>query len=309
MEKTLKVFAIIVTYKGRQWYDRCFSSLQESTIPVEIVVIDNASGDGSVDFIQGRFPQIKLICSDKNLGFGQANNLGMRYALDNGCDYVFLLNQDAWVEPDTIEKLIDIHSRNRDYGILSPIHLTPDKYSIEKGLLTYLDDYKTTDRAFFEDLYFDRVKDLYQSSFINAAVWLLPRITLETVGGFDPIFFHYEEDDNYLQRVLYHNLKVGICPLATAIHDCNNKGVRVYSSEEAERRRLSSLLVRYTDVTKDVSIGKNLLYYLRKAAISFLRGQFKDSRQYLSDLFYIHSKKKAIAFSLSTNRETGPKWL
>ena len=78
MEKTLKVFAIIVSYKGRQWYDRCFSSLQESTIPIEIVVIDNASGDGSADYIRERFPQITLICSDKNLGFGQANNLGMK---------------------------------------------------------------------------------------------------------------------------------------------------------------------------------------------------------------------------------------
>ena len=305
----LKVFAIIVTYKGRQWYDKCFSSLLESTIPVEIVVIDNASGDGSADYIRERFPHITLICSDKNLGFGQANNLGMRYALDNGCDYVFLLNQDAWVEPDTVEKLIDIHSRNKDYGILSPIHLTPDKSSIEKGLLTYLDDYKTTDRALFEDLYFNRLKNLYQSSFINAAVWLLPRITLETVGGFDPIFFHYEEDDNYLQRVMYHNLKVGICPFATAVHDCDNKGVRIYSSEEEERRRHSFLLVRYTDVTKNVSIRKDLLSFLRKAVISFCRGKFKDARRYLSDLFYIHSKKKAIAFSLSTNREAGPKWL
>ena len=309
MEKGIRVFAIIVTYNGRQWYDQCFSSLFGSSIPIDVVVVDNASKDGSVDYIRNRFPQITVIPSDSNLGFGQANNRGIRYALDCGCDYVLLLNQDAWVDPSTVEGLVNIHLHNKEYGILSPFHLTPEKLHIEKGLLTYLDDYKTTDRALFEDLYFNRVKDIYQTSFVNAAVWLLPRAVLEHIGGFDPIFFHYEEDDNYLKRVLFHGYKVGICPKISAVHDCDNKGVRVYSDEEKNRRHRSFLLERFTDVTKKESINRYLLYLLRKAVVSFCRGKVFVAKGFLSDVRYLCSQKKKIAFSISTNRELGPHWL
>ena len=108
----VKVFVIVVSYKGHRWYERCFSSLRESTIPIKTIVIDNASNDGTVEYIKSHFPEILLIESNENLGFGKANNRGLRYALDNGCDYVFLLNQDAWIEPDTLERLLDIHSRH-----------------------------------------------------------------------------------------------------------------------------------------------------------------------------------------------------
>ena len=90
-----KIFVIIVTYKGHQWYERCFASLCNSEYPVQTIVIDNASNDGTVEYIRKYFPEIHLIESKENLGFGRANNIGMRYALDHGCDYVFLLNQDA----------------------------------------------------------------------------------------------------------------------------------------------------------------------------------------------------------------------
>ena len=91
----MKLFVIIVTYKGKQWYDRCFTSLRESTLPVQTIVVDNASNDGSVEYIKEHYPEIHLIESEENLGFGKGNNLAIRYAYEHGCDYVFLLNQDA----------------------------------------------------------------------------------------------------------------------------------------------------------------------------------------------------------------------
>ena len=100
MANIAKIFVIIVTYKGNQWYERCFTSLRNSEYPVQTIVIDNASNDGTVEYIRENFPEIYLIESEENLGFGRANNIGMRYALDHGCDYVFLLNQDAWIKPE-----------------------------------------------------------------------------------------------------------------------------------------------------------------------------------------------------------------
>ena len=122
-------------------------------------------------------------------------------------NYVFLLNQDAWIEPNTISDLINIHQLNKTYGILSPMHINAERNAIEKGLMHYIADYKLTDPKLIDDLYWDRLDDVYNTHYVNAAAWLLPRKTLEMIGGFDPIFFHYGEDDNYMNRVLYHGFK------------------------------------------------------------------------------------------------------
>jgi len=304
-----KVFAIIVTYKGGQWYDRCFSSLRASSIPLQVIVVDNASNDGSVEYLKANYPEIILIESQTNLGFGQANNEGIRYALNHDCDYVFLLNQDAWIEPDSIKLLVDNHKKNSQFGILSPLHLYPDKSHIEKGFLTYLDDFRITDRELFEDLVFNRVKDVYETKYVNAAAWLIPKDVLLTVGGFDPIFFHYGEDDNYMRRVLFHGFKIGICPFASIVHDCNNPGVRSYSEQEKERRRKLSLLIRFTDVYNHLAITAYKRYLFRKWIISSLKGKRTLAQQYRNDFFYLKRHQTAIKASVVANRKTGKTWL
>ena len=304
-----RVFVIIVTYRGHQWYDRCFLSLRSSLLPVETIVVDNASGDGSVEYIKSHFPETHIIESSKNLGFGQANNKGIRYALDHGCDYVFLLNQDAWIEPETIRDLVDIHSKNDVFGILSPMHLTPDKSFIEKGVLQYVDNFRTTDRSLFEDLYFHRLRDIYTTRYINAAAWLIPRIVLTKVGGFDPIFFHYGEDDNYMSRVLFHGFKIGICPKVKVVHDCDNKGVRVYTEQEKERRRLIPLLIKFTNVRDNISISDYKHYLLRKWLLSSISGKKDLAKRFKNDYLFLKSKKVAIENSIQKNRSVGETWL
>ena len=59
----MKIFAIVVTYNGKKWYDRCLGSLRDSETPVETIVIDNASSDGTVEYIKARFPDVHLILS------------------------------------------------------------------------------------------------------------------------------------------------------------------------------------------------------------------------------------------------------
>jgi GT2 family glycosyltransferase len=74
---------------------------------------------------------VKLVIAEKNLGFGRANNLGLKYALENGYDYIYLMNEDAWVEPDTIGKMIAASKTNPSYGILSPMQMTADKTKMD----------------------------------------------------------------------------------------------------------------------------------------------------------------------------------
>ena len=129
----MKVLTIIVLYNGMNWLDRCILSLRQSTVPTDVFVVDNGSVDGSQHHLSVCYPEVIFTQSECNLGFGKANNMGLRYAVENGYDYVYLLNQDAWVFPDTIEKLIHVHKLYPEYGILSPIQMQADMLQMDKN--------------------------------------------------------------------------------------------------------------------------------------------------------------------------------
>ena len=302
----IKIFVIVVTYKGGQWYDRCFTSLRESTIPVQTIVVDNASNDGTVECIREHYPEIHLIESKENLGFGKGNNIGMRYALDHDCDYVFLLNQDAWVEPNTFEKQIDIHLKHPEYGILSPIHLNVEKAGIERDLIDYLDDKQITEKSLFEDLYFGRIKEVYNTKYVNAAAWLLPRKTLEVVGGFDPIFSHYGEDDNYMHRVLFHKMKIGICPHCVVVHDTER---RITASDKKVQTYTSSLLAEVTNINIPINISKRCCFHFRKSLFKLLVVKFSSARFHWNTMRFLCKNAKAIRCSRNANVLPGMNWL
>lgn len=298
----MKVFVIVVTYNGTKWYDYCFRSLIDSTIPLDILAIDNASTDGSCDYIRQHFPEVTLFPQDKNLGFGQANNLGMKLALAQGGDYVFLLNQDAWIEPGTIEELIKVSIDHPEYGILSCMHLNKEKTKIWQ--LNCICNDQITDPSLFNDLYFGDLKEVYDTKYVNAAAWLLPRKTLETVGGFDPIFFHYGEDDNYINRVLYHGLKIGICPKERIVHDMRLDRP-LYDTREHE----ILTLIDYTNPSAQRDIDRDIRSHRTKAIRSMLRGRKAAYKTHMTDYHLLRKYRNAITQSLATNMQVGPQWL
>lgn len=118
-----KVAIIIVTWNGMKWIEKCLNSIRHSTYPVTVYVVDNKSTDKTPDFIERTFPEVKLTRSDKNLGFGKANNLAILQAYNEGNEYFFLLNQDAYIQPNTVAELLKVTSSNNDYYIVSPTHL------------------------------------------------------------------------------------------------------------------------------------------------------------------------------------------
>lgn len=298
----MNVFVIIVTYNGLKWYDRCLSSLRQSTLPVTSIVVDNASTDGSCEYIRQHFPEVTLLPQDKNLGFGQANNLGMKLALTQGADYVFLLNQDAWIEPGTVDELIKVSKDHPEYGILSCMHLNKEKTRIWQ--LNCICNDNITDPSLFNDLYFGDTKEVYDTKYVNAAAWLLPRKTIETVGGFDPIFFHYGEDDNYINRVLYHGLKIGICPKERIVHDMRLDRP-LYDTREHE----ILTLIDYTNPNAQHDIDHDIRSHRSKAIHSLLRGRKAAYNAHMTDYHLLRKYRNAIVQSLATNMQVGPQWL
>ena len=216
-QKEKHLLVVIVTYNAMQWADRCLNSLKASSITPDIFIVDNGSTDGTQEYIKKNYPSVIFKQSETNLGFGKANNIGLQYALDNNYDYVYLLNQDAWVMPDTFERLITIQMRHPEYGVLSPMQLEANCVRFDKifGLVCSMQHH----HDFLNDLYFNRLKDVYSVDDVMAAHWLISKACLEKVGGFSPTFQHYGEDNNFNQRVYFKGMKVGIVPNARGIHD------------------------------------------------------------------------------------------
>jgi len=239
------IYSIVVTYNGIKWLDKCFGSLVNSTVSTKILVIDNKSTDGTPDQIRLKFPSVEVIETGQNLGFGKANNIGLTRALDENADYVFLLNQDAWVETDTIEKLVSAQSL--DYAILSPVHLNGQGDALDFGFANYLLNSLTPD--FTSDIYLNRLKPIYEMQYANAAAWLLNMKCVELVGGFDPSFFMYGEDGNYMHRIKYYRLKIGVCPSARIYHDRQFRDDKKWDGLYAKR---NLLMIYFKDLNKSL---------------------------------------------------------
>lgn len=300
-----RVFAIIVTYNGMKWFDRCFGSLRRSTIPVIPVVIDNASSDESVAYIREHFPESVIFEETENLGFAKANNIGMRYALDQGADYVLLLNQDAWlVQDNCIADLIGIAEKHPEFAILSPMQLYGEGNQIVSESRRYAS--RNDDQDWISDSYFGRLKDLYEVEYVCAASWFLPIDTLKTIGGFDPLFYHNGEDDNYLQRIHYHGKKVGICPQVNVCHDCQGRTAD-YNAATLDWRKY--LLIQYCNVNWDVNFDRLLRSKRRIILVQRLRVNRRLLRTSVPEYMYLKANRASIENSILRNREIGENWL
>lgn len=202
---------VIVTYNAENWIDVCLKPFKDvDDKDISVIVIDNASSDKTVENIQKKYSFVKLVTNSQNLGFGKANNIGIKYAYDNGFRHVFLLNQDAEISVENLYKICELQDNNPDYYCLSPVHYNKDKKidslfnknMVESGI----DNIEEID------------KTICDIKFCNAALWCLSRSCIEEIGGFSPSFFHYGEDNNYVDRIHYYSKKIGVVPSIKASH-------------------------------------------------------------------------------------------
>lgn len=226
-----RILAIVVSHNGEKWLRKCLSSVYSSTVKADVLVVDNASQDSSVEIIKKEFPQAILRISRENLGFAEANNLGFAYALSNAYDFVYLLNQDAWVLKDTFEKLITAYRVTPKFGIISPFQMKADMSG--------------PDEQFRKHAFIKNHDNLpYNVRFVMAAHWLVSRECLESVGFFSPAFKHYGEDNNYCDRALYHGFMIAVVPTAVGVHDRASrprpKRYRMESKVRMARVRISN---------------------------------------------------------------------
>lgn len=212
----MKVFVVIVTFNGAFWIRGALQSLRDSTHGCVAIVVDNASSDGTAALVRDEFPEAVLLENSANLGFGVGNNLGIQHALQHGGEAVFLLNQDAYVTPQAIALMVEFLQAQPGFAIVSPLHCSPDLGRVDPQTQSgYLQRYAAD---YLSDACLGKVQGHYPIRGINAAAWMLRADVFRQVGGFDPLFFMYGEDDDLIDRFNHHGLRMALLPAARIVH-------------------------------------------------------------------------------------------
>lgn len=293
----MKVSVIIVSYNFEQWIDRCLGSLRRSTFPVSVIVVDNGSKDNTTQIIERKHPEVHLIKTGVNLGFGKANNIGIRCAMERGADYFFLLNQDAWISEKTIKTLLDLFEEHPKYGILSPTHLNGKGDKLDFGFSTY-----SGMNGKEEFLTKQKDHEVVTLKFINAAFWMISVQTIKKVGGFSPLFYHYGEDIDYINRLHYHGLQLGYSPRVFGYHDRESREV---SRADFLRSERVYLLSEYANInyTFSKAFGYGVLAGIKKAMQALAKGKIANCFAFINISFGLLWKTKQIVHIRNKNKK------
>ena len=231
MSNCKKILSIIVvSYNTRELTINCLKSVQEQSIDLEyeIIVIDNASSDGSANLIEKKFPQVHLIRSDQNLGFARANNIA---AADAHGDYLLLLNPDTVILDKAVNRLVKFaiaHPNAKVWGgrtVFGDGTLNHTScwrfmslwslFTQALGLTTLFRGNGILNREAYGGWERDRVCEV---DIISGCFFLIERTLWDVLGGFDEQFFMYAEENDLCFRARKRGARALFTPDATIIH-------------------------------------------------------------------------------------------
>lgn len=231
----MKVSVVILNFNGKDDTLECLESLSQTkkgNFEVETIVVDNASSDTSVADFKKQFPDTVLLVNSENLGFAEGNNIGIRFALKRGADFILILNNDTIVSPTTIPELLMFALAEKKGGIFGP------KIYFMRGRETHPERYKSTQlgrviwyaggKMDFENVLashrgVDEVDagqydESVRTSFVTGCAMFVRREVFEAVGLFDIKFYLYYEDVDLCMRVRTRNYEVFYVPQAYLWH-------------------------------------------------------------------------------------------
>lgn len=207
---------VIVNYNGRQYLENCLRSLiREEHREYEIILVDNASTDGSARYVEQAFPKVRVIRNEANLGFGQGSNVGARQAKGR---YLAFLNPDTVVEPGWLEALIAALEADPQAGLAtSKVLLLADPEHIN----TCGNEVHFTGLTLCRGMGMERsaLADLEEVGAVSGAAFAIRRDLFEALGGFDEAFFLYMEDTDLSWRARLAGYRCIYVPFSVVLHD------------------------------------------------------------------------------------------
>jgi len=197
------VWILLINWNGKNDTLACLASLRKvSYQPCHILVVDNASTDGSIEAIRAQFPEVEILANPRNERFARANNQGMQMALQAGAELVLLLNNDTEVAPDFLDHLVQaIHSRN-DAGMVSPkiyyhhhsnlIWFAGGKINLWTGRVSH--------RGLRQLDSLEKFNQTEAVDYLTGCAILATRECIEKIGTLDENYFMYAEDADWCWR-------------------------------------------------------------------------------------------------------------
>jgi GT2 family glycosyltransferase len=215
-----KVAVVVLNWNGGEDTLDCIRSLQRLDYPdYEIIVVDNASTDGSPQTIRREFPRLALVENDRNLGFAEGNNIGIRIALNKGSGYVLLLNNDTVVDPEILNVLVEAAEKDATIGFLGPkiyYHSEPRKIWFAGGVVDWRNG-----RAVHLGMGEEDVGQFGQQAevdYITGCALFFRAEVCEKVGLMDSRFFLYYEETDWCARAKRAGYRIVFVPTAKVWH-------------------------------------------------------------------------------------------
>jgi GT2 family glycosyltransferase len=213
-----KVVVIILNWNGKRNTFECLESLEHLEYPnCEIIVIDNASTDGSQEFLKKSFPEIALIENERNMGFGGGLNVGIAEAVRCSADYVLCLNNDVVVDKNLLSELVKVGELSTKIGGLCPIEYyygEPNKINCAGGEIRFVRD-KVFGHGELDKGQFDKVRE---TRLLSGPAMMLKLRALLDVGLFETSYFYGPEDKDIALRLIKRGWKLMFVPNAKLWH-------------------------------------------------------------------------------------------
>lgn len=213
------IFVIIANWNGEKLLRECLESFFMNTFcsNCHIVVVDDASVDGSVDMLKREFPKIKLIRNRKNLGFSKANNIGIRYAMARDAHYVLLLNNDIVItEKKWLATMVNVLESDKKIGIVGCKLLYPNGRLQHAGGIIEVRGFRHRGRLEKDVGQYDKVQFV---DYVTGAAFLIKTEVISKIGlldeGFSPLYF---EEIDWCARARFHGYEVAYTPIPVFIH-------------------------------------------------------------------------------------------
>ncbi len=269
---------IIVNYNGGAMLRDCLLSLQNSVLdfPVEILVVDNSSCDGSPDMVQREFPLVKLVQCSENRGYARANNLGVRKSCGQ---YLVFLNPDTSVTPQALSILLkEIRDDPEASGVGPALLVRKGVYQVSFG--RKVNFFSELLKKMFLNFYFRRILRMKISKrevgWLSGACLLTKRNIVERVGLFDEDFFLYFEDIDLCFRIRQEKGRLFYIPEAEVFH----KGGAITSERKLQSRYFyrKSQIYFYRKHNSILSLNLLRLYLLVCFCLLFLGRSFRGQR-------------------------------
>lgn len=214
------VAIVVLNWNRRAETLACLESLRALTYPdYEVVVVDNASADGSATAIRQQFPEVTLLENAENLGYTGGNNAGLRHALEQHADYVFLLNNDTIVDPGCLSALVTVAEADPAVGMVGPLIYYFDRPTVLWSAGGAIDWRRGTTWMVGLDEPDEGRWDAPQPvDFITGCAVLVKAETLRRIGLLDERFFAYYEDAEWCVRAARAGYRLLLVPAAKVWH-------------------------------------------------------------------------------------------